>query len=434
VVDGAPGVTEPVPILLLAYFYPPSGGSASLRAEKLVKYLPQFGVQPVVLSAHGARYPVPADRDNYGDVVYAAARGVPPPPRWLKRLFGRKKTQGTTGMGGSVQSGSGWEKVLDFLLIPDARIGWLPGCVAKGVELVRHRKLSAIISTAPPYTSHIAGALISRLTGVPLLLDYRDAWSQNPFKRPPTALHKEIGLALERWCGHSAQAISGVTEPMVRDLQVLLGDKPLYRHIPNGYDEEDFAGQPPPPTAGPLKIVYAGTFYGSRRPDAMFQAMQELAAEGSITPGDLQVILLGDHPMAVRAKAHPSIAVYLQWLGPQNHARAVQEMATAHVNWLVIGSGIGAETTATGKLYEYLRAPGQILAQVPPGVAADIIRKHDAGIVVNPDDVASTKAALLKMLELHSGGRSLHPRTGDITRYSREKIAGQMAELIKLVC
>jgi glycosyltransferase involved in cell wall biosynthesis len=426
-------MTEPLPILLLAYFYPPLGGSASLRAEKLVKYLPRFGINPVVISAHGARYPVPADKNKYGDVIYTAAHGVPPPPHWLKGILGGRKTAGMSGMGGS-SSGSVWEKVLDFLLIPDSRVGWLPGCVAMGVELVRRRRLSAIISTAPPYTSHLAGALISRLTGVPLILDYRDAWSQNPFKHPPTALHKALGLMLERWCEQSARAISGVTEPMVRDLQKLLGDRPLYRHIPNGYDEADFAGQPPPPPAGPLKIVYAGTFYGSRQPDAMFHAMQELAAEGSITPGDLQVILLGDHPSAVRAKAHPSIAGFLQWLGPQNHAQAVPEMATAHVNWLVIGAGVGAETTATGKLYEYLRAPGQILAQVPPGVAADIIREHDAGTVVNPDDVAGTKAALLKMLDLHRSRRLLHPRSGDITRHSREKIAGQMAELIKLVC
>ncbi len=322
---------------------------------------------------------------------------------------------------------------MDLLLIPDARIGWLPGCVARGVELVRRRKLSAIISTAPPYTSHIAGALISRLTGVPLVLDYRDAWSQNPFKHPPTALHQALGLALERWCGHHARAIAGVTEPMVHDLQTLLGDKPLYRHIPNGYDEADFAGQPPPPPDGPLRIVYAGTFYGTRQPDAMFRALQELAAEGFITPGDLQVILLGDHPPTVQAKADPSIVGFLQWLGPQNHARAVQEMAVAHINWLVIGSGVGAETTATGKLYEYLRAPGLILAQVPPGVAADIIHEHDAGVVVNPDDVAGTKVALLQMLELHRSGKLLHSRAGDITRYSREKIAGQMARLVLLI-
>jgi glycosyltransferase involved in cell wall biosynthesis len=427
-------MTEPIPILLLAYFYPPSGGSASLRAEKLVKYLPKYGINPVVLSAHGARYPIPADKDRFGDVIYAAAHGVLSPPRWLKGMLGGKKAGGTTGTSGSSQTGSGWEKALDFLLIPDARIGWLPGCVAKGVDLVRKRNLRAIISTAPPYTSHIAGALISRLTGVPLILDYRDAWSQNPFKRPPTALHKAISLMLERWCGHRAKAISGVTEPMARNLQSLLGDKPIYRHIPNGYDEEDFATEPPPPPNGPLRVVYAGTFYGTRQPDTMFRAIQELATEGSITPNDLQVILLGNHPPAVRAKADPSIAGFLQWLGPQNHARAVHQMATAHVNWLVIGTGIGAETTATGKLYEYLRAPGQILAQVPPGVAAEIIREHDAGVVVNPDDLAGTKAVLMQMLELHRSGKLLHPRSGDITRYNREKIASEMAGLVKEIC
>jgi len=423
-------MTEPISILLLAYFYPPSGGSASLRAEKLVKYLPQYGINPVVLSAHGARYPVPADRERYGDVIYTAAHRVPPPPRSLKRLLVGKKTSDNGTGSGSSASTNMWEKVLDFLLIPDARIGWLPGCVAKGVELVRHRKLRAIISTAPPYTSHIAGALISRITGVPLILDYRDAWSQNPFKQPPTALHKALGLMLERWCGHHASAISGVTEPMVHDLQTLLGDRPIYRHIPNGYDEADFAGQPPPPPDGPLRMVYAGTFYGTRQPDTMFRAMQELAAEGSITPNDLQVILLGDHPPAIRAKADSFIADYLQWLGPQNHAWAVWEMATAHVNWLVIGSGAGAETTATGKLYEYLRAPGQILAQVPPGVAADIIEEHDAGMVVNPDDLAGAKAAIMQMWGLHRRGQLLRSRSSDITRYSRENIAGEMAELI----
>jgi hypothetical protein len=66
-------------------------------------------------------------------------------------------------------------------------------------------------------------------------------------------------------------------------------------------------------------------------------------------------------------------------------------------------------------------------------VAADIIREHDAGVVVAPGDVAGTKAALMQMLELHRSRRLLQLRKGDIARYSREKIAGEVAGVITLL-
>lgn len=427
-------MSKELPILLLAYFYPPLGGSASLRAEKLARYLPDYGIAPFILSARGSRYPIHEQSIPSAPRFLAAAHEPPRLPHWLKLLLGKGGEKPVEGRNGTSSARKdSLEKILNWIMFPDTRVGWLPGAVQLGIKTVRKMHLQAIISTAPPYTSHIAGALISHITGVPLLLDYRDAWSSNPFRRPPTALHAIMAKGVERWCGGQADAVVGVTAPMVDDLRSLLGENHIYQHIPNGYDESDFAGQPPPPQKGALTIVYAGTFYGTRLPVTLFRALAELVTEGGITPADIHIILLGDHPPAIRSMAPVSISSLLEWRGTQSHAVAVSTMAGAHVNWLVIGEGSGAGTTATGKLYEYLRAPGQILAHIPEGVAAEIIREHSAGLVLAPDDVQGTKTALKNMLAEHQREELLKARSGDISRYERRSIAGQMAELVRLV-
>jgi glycosyltransferase involved in cell wall biosynthesis len=294
-------------------------------------------------------------------------------------------------------------------------------------RLLAEYDAKVVFSTAPPYTSHVVAARLAREAGLPLVLDYRDAWSDNPFDRPPTPLHRRRAARAEGAVLGAAEAAVAVTEGMAASYRRrLAADKPVVV-ITNGYDEEDFIEEVPA-AGGPFAAAYSGQLYGSRMPWTFLEAASRFARRCGLGAGEFVVRFAGPVGRKVMTRAKAS-GVRVEALGVLGHRDAVRAMRAADANVLIIGSAPGAEATLTGKIFEYLRAGRPILALVPPhGEAAALVREFDAGVVVSPEDAEGAAAALEAFYDGRGGAP--RPAAAGLERFERRRLTAELAALL----
>ena len=177
-------------VLFVTYFFPPSGGSKTRRTLKFLKYLEDFGWRPVVLTSEGGRQasydPLSLDQVPEQVSVYKA----PAPAAWLRRLAPRRPgaklapdADGDTTSCPETRMGA-WKRYLRqlpfYLGIPDGFIVWAPAAVYRGVKLLNAGAAEVIYSTGPPFSNFLIAVLLKKITGKPLIVDFRDAWIAEP--------------------------------------------------------------------------------------------------------------------------------------------------------------------------------------------------------------------------------------------------------------
>ncbi len=409
--------------LFLSYFFPPMGGGAVLRALKFVKYLPAFGWRPLVVAGAGGYHAydpslleeVPVE----AEVIWAGRHRDFGEAAEVARAFARRPSGLAARVGRRAAIAA--RRVLSF---PDIYAWFARPATRAARRLLERRSAQLIFSTAPPFTSHVAAAALAREAGIPLVLDYRDAWTDNPFTTFPTPFHRRRARRVEDGFLAAASAVTAVTAGMADAFRRRTGAPVGF--IPNGYDEADFAGASPA-SEGPFTAAYAGQFYPGRMPWTFLKAASAFAEERGFGPGDFRVLFLGPMPRAVRAGVD-KFGIRVDEAGLLGHRDAVRAMRAADVNLLVIGSQPGAGATLTGKIFEYLRAGRPILALVPPaGEAAALVGEFGAGAVVAPDDEAGAAAALGRFYD--AGRREAAAPAAGLSRFDRRNLTAELAAL-----
>jgi glycosyltransferase involved in cell wall biosynthesis len=412
-------------LIFISYFFPPMGGGAVLRALKFVEYLPAFGWRPLVVAGAGGYHAydasllkeLPAEaevtwagrRRDFDGAADIARTLVPPRTAFLAKVGRRAALKGR-----------------GFFSFPDV-YAWFAGPARRAVRRFLERyPVKLIFSTAPPYTSHVTAARLAAEAGVPLVTDYRDAWTDNPFTAFPTGLHRRRARRAEDRVLERAAAVVAVTEGMADNFRRRVGADVPVRFVPNGYDEADFA-EPAAAPDGPFTVAYAGQFYPGRMPWTFLRAASGFAEKRGLGAGDFRVLFLGPMPRAVRA-GMDRYGVRVEATGLLSHRDAVRAMRAADVNLLIIGSRPGAGATLTGKIFEYLRAGRPVLALVPPdGEAAALVEEFEAGAVVEPDDVTGAEAALARLYD--TGRQEPHLPPEGLARFERRNLTAEIAAL-----
>ncbi|MCS7081814.1 MAG: glycosyltransferase family 4 protein [Bacteroidetes bacterium] len=431
---------EPRLVLLITYYFPPAGGPGVQRVLKFVKYLPEFGWEPVVLTVREGAYP---SRDP------TLARDLPPgvrvyrtaswdPFAWYARWTGKKPEEAAT-VGFASAKAPDWREFLARWIrancfLPDARVGWVPFALWAGVRLLRRLPIRALVSSGPPHSVHLIGRALHRRFRIPWVADFRDPWTGIDYyaELPMTGLTRRLDAYLERSVLQTASAVVTVGSFMARALRERL-ERP-YVVIPNGFDEADFASDPPPPDSGDVfRLLHVGTLNAARNPESLWRALEALASEDM----RLEVELVGIVDASIRERLRRSglsgrvrISPYLP------HEAALQRMRTADALLLVINRVPGAEGIITGKLYEYIASARPVLGIGPPeGEAAQILRQSGAGQMFDWDDVEGLKRQLRALYAAWSAGQPQAGATPEAARrYSRRALTQELAALLdKLV-
>jgi len=424
-------------VLIIAYFFPPLGGGGVLRPLKFSKYLPKSGWVPIVITVAHSRYAV---RDS------SLLKELDPLVR-VCRVASLEPTAYLRGIRGLSRP----SRILEtWMLVPDAKIGWVPFVVREALRITKTDDISAVISTSSPASAHLAALWIKRATGLPWVADFRDEWTQNPFIHFPTRLHRWIHEKLESTVLLNADAVISVSEPITEGLAELVdpSESDKFITITNGFDKADLFGtrgesmverRPYLPQSGSgheqnsqktdrrFRITYVGSFYGIRSSSPFLSAAAELCNSGALPARELEITFVGSH-----VEIPPDIPEgIVRQTGYVAHRIAIEEMLSADALLLVIPNG-SAKNAYTGKLFEYLGTGRAILALAPPeGVAAKLIKKAKAGVIADPDEHCEIKNAIMKLYRAWEAGKPLtRIRQSVVMQYDRERLTQRLAQLL----
>ena len=408
---------------MVAYQFPPSGGSGVQRSAKFAKYLPVYGWEPVVLTRDAYRMRL-RDHTLLEDLP-AGMEIIRTPSRDLTALPGFLSKTGKF---------VAWK-----VLVPDGEVLWMKRALGHALKRLEKGDISCLYTTSYPYSDHLMGLKIRKVyPDLPWIADFRDEWTNNPYllDKPHPAWRARKECMMERQVLEKADRLIANTPVMKRNFAALHPDLDLDRRmqvIPNGYDEEDFGQDRAVGAESRFTITYTGSLYQRRKPDIFLEAAGRLVGSG-IIPGDLfRIRFIGsikDGPIR-RMIRQNGLDKMVEVLPYMNHRDCIDNMLRSHVLLLLEG-GRGSECFYTGKLFEYIRANRPILALVPSkGAAADLIRRTRTGIICDWSDTASVERGIAELYDRWARGTLvLNPDHEEIRKYDRRVLTGKLAGIL----
>ena len=431
-------------VLIVAYYFPPSGGPGVQRVLKYVQYLRDFGWEPVVLTVSNGS--VPARDESLIAAIPSGVRVIRTeifePYDIYRKLTGKEKGSAidvnTIRKDGTKLPLS--ERLAEFiratLFIPDARIGWYANAVRAGLDAIRDEGVDAIYSSSPPYTCALIARGLKRKTGLPWIAGFRDPWTKFITTPKRWALPAKVDSMLEHAVFREANEVEvawlGITKDALDKYPDLPPEK--FHHLPNGYDSADMPDvDPRDRTDERFTVTYTGSMYGRRNPEAFLRAVEMLVHRGDVDRERIRLRFIGrfgDEVLAMFARSDLGNAIEV--VGYMAHTESIRQLLLADALLLVVDEYEGSDDVVPGKVYEYVGSGRPVLAVAPERSAiADLIAETRGGFVAHQSNVAGIADAFLKLYRAHqTGAPALETNRAAIERYERRNVTGELAALL----
>ena len=428
-------------VLIITYYWPPSGGSGVQRWLKMSKYLPENGWQPVIYTTEDAEYPIvdPSLEKDVAPEAEVIRRPIVEPYALYKKFLGVKKEE-TVKMGfiEEKEKKHGWKENLSLwirgnLFIPDARCWWVKPSVRYLKEYLKEHPVDAIISTGPPHSMHLIAMKLKETLDIPWVADFRDPWTEIDY-------YDDLHLTrwadrkhhrLEREVLNKADKVVTVAPDGARRLG-RLGNRNV-RTIYNGFDRDDDV-QTPVTVPEKFTITYLGVLSKAQNPDNLWQALGELIKEDIGFNNDLKINMIGQIDSsvtnAINANGLTQHVTYSPCI-PHDQVSAVHRASTLLLLLLMPDSEPRAKGLVTGKLFEYMASGRPILCIGPEdGDAASILKETHAGTTVRFEDKDKIKETVKHLYQSHLEHGLPDNTSPEVERYSRRVLAGEYAEML----
>lgn len=404
------------------------------RWLKFVKYLPEYGVEPVVYIPENPTYPL-VDEGLLAEVrpdVTIIKQKITEPYAWAS-MFSKGSTKKiSSGIIPNKKKQSLVQRMLLWvrgnLFIPDARVLWVKPSVSFLSKYIQENGIDTIITTGPPHSLHLIGVRLQEKLSVKWLADFRDPWTTIGY-------HKELKLsasaekkhkALEKQVLTSADAII-VTSPTTKKEFEALTQKPIHV-ITNGYDVEKVQKQP---LDEKFTLAHIGSFLSERNPKILWEALAELIGENETFRNAFQLKLIGAVSQEVlRSISEAGLDNYVNSLGYVPHETAIAEQRKSQVLLLVEIDSPDTQCIIPGKLFEYMVSERPIVAIGPEGADfAAIIRSTNTGVFVTYPEKEKLKQTLLGYFEEYQKG-VLRSHPIGLQQYSRKNLTGELVKVL----
>lgn len=427
-------------ILIITYYWPPSGGAGVQRALKFVKYLPEFNIQPIVLTVDETRasYPV-LDESLLNDIpkdIKIYKTNSFEPLKILSKVASKKAIPygGFSGQNKEKLS----QRILRFIrgnfFIPDARVGWVKYAFKEACRIIETEQIDTILISSPPHSSQLIGLkLKKKYPHLKYIADLRDPWTDIYYYHEMlhTSFAKNKDLQIEKEVVENADAILTVSEDikqMFYEKSSIISENKIHA-MPNGYDEDDFdwsVGD----ELGRFIITYIGTMSDNYHPQVFFYALKKL---------------IESHPedkIIFRFVGNATGIVYnlVEELGLKNncefiphvtHRKAIEYMLTSSILLLILAKADRDKGFLSGKIFEYLNARKMIIGLGPhDGEAVAMIKECDAGNMFNREQPKEFEDYLEELFIAWKNGSLPKLNSKNIGKYSRRELSRQFALII----
>ena len=424
-------------VLIITYYWIPSGGAGVQRWVKFAKYLRQYGWEPIIYTPENPEYP---SIDHSFEKDIPADITVLKTPIWepynVYRNLTGKKNQAINAGFISENKKQGWKDKLSIwirgnFLIPDPRRFWIKPSVRFLSDYLKENPVDAIITTGPPHSMHLIGmGLKKNFPSLPWVADFRDPWTNIDFYKDLnlTWFADKIHHKLEREVLQNADTVLVVSRGMEEEFAPMKPKR--LQVITNGYDESDVQVGTLA-LDGRFSISHIGTLNAARNPRIVWKVLSEICAENVDFKKDLQIQLVGKVDFSVLEDIQNyGLLEQLLKIDYLSHSEAIAKQNSSQVLMLLINQSGNAKGILTGKFFEYLAAKRPILAVGPTdGDAAVVLNETGAGVIVDFADERETKTAILNYYNQYKKG-TLSVQSESVERFSRRSLTGELAGLL----
>ena len=424
-------------VLIITYYWIPSGGAGVQRWVKFAKYLRQYGWEPIIYTPENPEYP---SIDHSFEKDIPADITVLKTPIWepynVYRNLTGKKNQAINAGFISENKKQGWKDKLSIwirgnFLIPDPRRFWIKPSVGFLSDYLKENPVDAIITTGPPHSMHLIGmGLKKNFPSLPWVADFRDPWTNIDFYKDLnlTWFADKIHHKLEREVLQKADTVLVVSRGMEEEFAPMKPKK--LQVITNGYDESDVQVGTLA-LDGRFSISHIGTLNAARNPRIVWKVLSEICAENVDFKKDLQIQLVGKVDFSVLEDIQSyGLQEQLLKIDYLSHSEAIAKQNSSQVLMLLINQSGNAKGILTGKFFEYLAAKRPILAVGPTdGDAAVVLNETGAGVIVDFADEQETKTVIQNYYNQYKKG-TLSVQSESVERFSRRSLTGELTGLL----
>lgn len=422
-------------VLIITYYWPPAGGPGVQRWLKFVKYLPDFGIEPVVYIPDNPTYPL-IDKGLLKDVnpgTTIIKQRIIEPYSWAAAFSKGNTKKISSGIIPNKKRQSIIQKAMLWvrgnLFIPDARVLWVKPSTKYLSKYIKENGIETVITTGPPHSLHLIGLNLKKELGINWIADFRDPWTTIGY-------HKELKLSrksaiqhrqMEREVLNTADKVI-VTSPTTKQEFEHLTKQPI-SVITNGYDMEKVGREP---LDEKFTLAHIGSFLSERNPRILWKALKELIKDNEEFKNRFELKLIGAVSNEVMAAIHEfRLEKYVNNLGYVTHEEAIKQQRRSQVLLLVEIDSEETKCIIPGKLFEYMVSERPIIAIGPQGADfATIIHSTNTGVFTTYYEKEKLKEAILTNFNQYlQGNLKSHPI--GLQQYSRKSLTGQLAELLK---
>lgn len=426
-------------VLIITYYWPPSGGSGVQRWMYFAKYLSQFDIEPIVLT-------VDEEKASYKHIDTSFNEQVAHVKTYRTNSFEplqlySKISSGTKQDGlpqGSVKSKGVFNKVANYIrsnyFIPDARMGWNRFALKKVRSLLSKENINWVITTGPPHSTHLIGLELKKQFNIKWMADFRDPWTDlfylKDLMRTESSNRKDA--ALERLVLEKADLVLTVGVKLKELLQSkLTGQQDKFHHIYNGFDHEKMSKLIKRPSQH-FQLTIVGMLSENQPYQAMVKSIAQFAEQQD---GSVIKFTIGGH-------TEPAILKYIEsnlpnieidYQGYVSHKDALQLMMDADVLLNCTPVVGNSEIMITGKMMEYLATGNNILCiGNREGEIALLFENFEHAKVFEENEFESMVNFLSDSMEKKTQNSTISRSDTAVSmiKYSRKETCKELAALI----
>jgi hypothetical protein len=443
-------------VLIISYYFPPSGGPGVQRVLKFMKYLPEFGWEPIVLTVKDGDFPardeslmkeIPERTRVYRTHIFE-------PYNLYRRLTGRKKSSAidVDNINRSAKKNLS-ERLAEFIratfFIPDARRGWLRYALREGKDIIDSEQPDILFSSSPPYTCALIAMKLKKYAlrkagkSIPWVSDFRDAWTGYLSTPHRWLLPSLIDRHYEKTSLREADCITIVANGFKDDFERKYPDISYHKKyflIRNGFDSNDYTRiKTASQKNDKFTVVYTGSMYGKRNPFFLLDTVEELIKKREIAENKIRFIFVGRCGSEIKDYIeHSPIKDTIELVPYVTHEESIRYLLGADTMLLLIDEDKYSNMILSGKLFEYLGTSlitgKPILAIAPEGEAAELIRETLSGDVISHNDKHKLEQIFLKYYNsFFENNNTFSINSEAVKQYDRKILTGKLAEVFNQI-
>jgi glycosyltransferase involved in cell wall biosynthesis len=429
-------------VLILTYYWPPSGGAGVQRWLKFVKYMRFYGWEPVVYTALNGEMPVidqSLEKDLPLDLIVLKTP-IWEPYKVYKRFIGRKKEDKINASFLNENKKTGLaEKISVWIrgnfFIPDARKFWIKPSINYLKEYIQKNGITHIISSGPPHSMHlIALGLKKKFPELKWIADFRDPWTNIDFyeKLMLSSLADKKHHRLELDVLNGADIVLSIGKAMSKEFEEMhkaagRTDSEKFKVISNGFDEEDLKSTIETKDKK-FSIAHVGTLVKDRNPEVLWKVLSQLVKENTEFKKQLEIKLVGKVDIYVKEQIRAyGLNSFVRKIDYLPHDEVIAEQQRSKVLLLLVNNTKNAKGILTGKFFEYMASGTPILAIGPTdGDLAEIIYETNTGLISEFNDEVKLKQNLLAYFK----GETISKNETAVLKYSRKELTRKLCVLL----